>query len=88
MVPLGTNSAAALPASSSDAALELDHGGVVAEDVVADLGFGHGAAHGGGGPGDRVAAEVDGRERHGTGSIADRMVYPHGGRALTGLAAA
>jgi hypothetical protein len=34
-------------------------GGIVAEDVVADLGLGHGAAHGLGGLGDGVAAQVD-----------------------------
>ncbi len=38
---------------------ELIDGGVFAVDVVADLGGGHGLAHGGGGAGDGVAAEVD-----------------------------
>ena len=44
--------------------LEGDDGRVVAEDVVADLGLGHGVAHGVGGPRDRVAAQVDGSFRH------------------------
>ena len=39
--------------------LERDDGRVVAEDVVADLGFGHRAPHPGRGPRDRVGAQVD-----------------------------
>ena len=34
MVPLGTQTDASFPQSSASAALELDHGRVVAEDVV------------------------------------------------------
>ncbi len=34
-------------------------GGVFAIDVVADFGFGHGAAHGGRGLGDGIAAQID-----------------------------
>ena len=55
--------------------LELGDGGVIAEDVVADRGFGHGFAHGGGGLGDGVAAEVD----HGLGIIG-RGEFLHNGR--------
>ena len=36
--------------------------GILAVDVVADVGFGHGAPHLRRGPRDRVAAEVDGRD--------------------------
>ena len=41
--------------------LEGVHGRVVAEDVVAHLGAGHGLAHRGRGAGDGVAAQVDHR---------------------------
>ncbi len=39
--------------------LEPANGGVLAVDVVADLGLGHGLAHGRGRLGDRVGAEID-----------------------------
>jgi hypothetical protein len=42
-----------------DAVLEADDGGVITQDIIPDLGIGHGLAHGGGGAGDGVAAEVD-----------------------------
>ena len=43
------------------AGLQLVDRGILAVDVVADDGFGHGAAHLGRGARDGVAAEVDGR---------------------------
>ncbi len=43
-------------------ALEAIDGGVFGVDVVADLGRGHGLAHGGGGLGDGIAAKIDRHE--------------------------
>ena len=43
-----------------DAILERVDAGVLAVDVVADLGGGHGLAHARSGAGDGVAAEIDG----------------------------
>ena len=48
-----------------DLGLELDHGRVVAPDVVADLGLGHGLAHRRRRPGDGVGAKVDDRASRG-----------------------
>ena len=45
-----------------DARLEAPHRRIAIEDVVAHLGVGHRAAHGGGGTGDGVGAEVDRRD--------------------------
>ena len=59
MVPVGTNSAASLPAISAARLFQPVDGGVFAVNVVADFGFHHGAPHGGGGLGDGVAAQVD-----------------------------
>ena len=59
MVPLATNSAGLLAGQLGGALLERDDGGVVAEDVVADLGLGHRAAHRRRGLGDGVGAKVD-----------------------------
>lgn len=39
--------------------LESQDGGIIAEDIVADVGVGHDLAHGCGGAGDGVAAKVD-----------------------------
>jgi hypothetical protein len=39
--------------------LQAIYGGVFAVNVVADFGFGHGAAHGWGGVSEGVATEVD-----------------------------
>ena len=44
------------------AVLQAIDGGVFAVDVVANFGFGHGAAHGGRWFCDGVAAKIDGRE--------------------------
>ena len=59
-VPLGTNSAASLRGKRGKALLQTVDGGVVAEDVVAHLRARHGLAHGRGGTGDGVAAQIDG----------------------------
>ena len=48
-----------LAGERGDLALELDHGRIVAPDVVADHGRGHRFAHLGRGPGDGVRAKVD-----------------------------
>ena len=45
MVPVGTNSAASLPAIFGRPLFQPVDGGVFAVNVVADLGFHHGAAH-------------------------------------------
>ena len=85
IVPEGTNSAASLPQHRGDLALELDHGRVVAVDVVADHGRGHRLAHRGRRAGDGVGAKVD--RAHGraayrvaggrrTGSITGRCNAP------------
>jgi hypothetical protein len=39
--------------------LEQTHGGIVAQHVVADFGFRHGAPHGGRGTGHRIASQVN-----------------------------
>jgi hypothetical protein len=49
-----------VPEQGGDLLLQGVDGRVLAVDVVADLGGGHGGAHGLGRPGERVAAEVDG----------------------------
>ena len=59
IVPLGTKSAASLPASSATRRCSAWTVGIVAEHVVADLGLGHGAAHAGGRPGHGVGAQID-----------------------------
>ena len=59
MVPVGTKRAASLPAISAARCFEAVDGGVLAVDVVADLGLHHGAPHGGRGLGDGVAAQID-----------------------------
>ena len=51
--------------------LELDHGGIVAEDVVTNLGLRHRPAHLGRGPGDGVGSKVD--RLHGTASIGEGL---------------
>ena len=48
------------------AAFELADGRVLAEDVVADLGGGHGGPHAGRRPGDGIAAQIEDGTRHGT----------------------
>ena len=50
-----------VPEQLGDVRLERVDGRVLAVDVVADLGVGHGLAHAGGGPGDGVGAQVDDR---------------------------
>ena len=55
----GDEQAGLLAEQLRGALLERDHGRVVAEDVVADLGLGHGPAHLGRGLGDGVGAQVD-----------------------------
>ena len=53
------------------ALLQAIDGGVLAVDIVADFGFGHGAAHGGSWLCDGVAAKINGREsghRRGSGA--------------------
>ena len=50
------------------ALLQGDDGGVVTEDIIADLGCGHGHAHGRAGLGDGVGTEVD-EVGHGPASI-------------------
>ena len=62
ITPLGQNSAASRAEQLGDALLQRADGGVLAVDVVADLGTRHGLAHLVGRPGDGVAAKVD---RHG-----------------------
>jgi hypothetical protein len=52
-----------LAEQSGRAPLQLGHGRVLAVDVVADLGRGHGRAHGGGRAGEGIAMQVD---RHGS----------------------
>ena len=71
-----------------DAALERLHGGVVAEHVVADLGLGHGLAHGRGGTGDGVAAQVDDRlgSAHGRRYLGSRERVGPGARGSVGEA--
>ena len=59
MVPDGTKMAASLPTRSAKRVLEGVDRRVLAVDVVADLGVGHGLAHLGGRPGDGVGSEVD-----------------------------
>ena len=59
IVPLRDEQAGLLAEQLGGALLERDDGRVVAEDVVADLGLGHRAAHGGRRAGDGVAAQVD-----------------------------
>ena len=61
IVPDGTKSAASKPRQLGRALLQAVDGRVLAVDVVADLGLGHGPAHLGRGPGDGVGAEVDRR---------------------------
>ena len=63
MVPDGTNTAASLPTRSAKRLLEGVDRRVLAVDVVADLGVGHGPAHLRRRPGDGVGAEVDHRPR-------------------------
>ena len=59
IVPEGTKSAASMPSISAAFCLEAVDGRVLAVDVVADLGLGHGLAHLGRRPGDGVGAQVD-----------------------------
>ena len=59
IVPDGTNTAASAADPGGEGGLEGVDGGVLAGAVVADLGLGHGLAHGRRGPGDGVGAEVD-----------------------------
>ena len=59
MVPVGTKTAGFFAHDFGGALLQPVDGGIFAVDVVADFGFGHGAPHGGGGPRDGVAAQVD-----------------------------
>ena len=57
--PAGDEECRLLAQDLGRAALERPDGGILAIDVVADLGRGHGGAHGGRRPGERVAPEVD-----------------------------
>ncbi len=59
MVPLATKRPACLAGQLGGTLLEGIDGGVIAEDVVADLRLRHGAAHLRSGPGDGVRSEVD-----------------------------
>ena len=61
IVPEGKKSAASLPSRLGGLAPRGGDRGIVAEDVVADLGLGHRAAASSAGPGHRVAAQVDAR---------------------------
>ena len=58
-LPDGMNSPASWPSSPATRSLELGDGGVLAVDVVTDLGRGHGRAHGRDRAGQRVGAQVD-----------------------------
>ena len=72
----GAKEGSLLAGQSGDPFLEGVDRGVLAVDVVADRGFGHGPTHGRCGPGDGVAAEV--------GPNAGRTVRGEGGGLLFG----
>jgi hypothetical protein len=57
--PAGDEEGRLLAQDLGGAALECPDGRVLAVHVVADLGRGHGGAHGGRRPGERIAPEVD-----------------------------
>jgi hypothetical protein len=56
--PVGANSPASWPSSPATALLQRPDGGVLAEDVVTDLGVRHRLAHGRGGPSEGVGQQV------------------------------
>ena len=58
IVPDGQKSAASLPIVSAAIRSSFEDGRVVAENVVADHGLGHGLPHLVRGPGDRIAPEI------------------------------
>ncbi len=61
------------------ALLQPVDGRIVAEPVVADLGVGHGPAHGGGGRGDGVRTEIDAVGSHSRVSIGTSVCRRRGG---------
>ena len=67
--PDGTKSAASRPKTAAARSCSRFSVGILEKDVVADLGLGHGSAHGGGRTGDGVGAQIDGTHEpnHGRG---------------------